>query len=244
MTLLQTAHGTRIAYDRHEAPTQPGLVYLGGFRSDRQGTKARYVHTLCEALHLPFVRFDYAGHGESSGLFEEGTLSLWLEDTLSVIDSLTEGPQILVGSSMGAWLMIRAALKRPERVKALLGIAAAPDFTDDFRILSPVQQQHLETKGFCEIPSEEGSPYKITQSFINDGQKHRILNGSILVDCPVHLLHGLADTSVAWQQSLRLAEQLRSEAVEVLLLKGGDHRLSTEPHLKVLEQTIRRLVIG
>ncbi len=246
MTFLQTAQGTTIAYDRHHgsASTQPGLVYLGGFRSDRQGTKARYVHTLCEALHLPFVRFDYSGHGESSGLFEEGTLSLWLEDTLSVIDTLTEGPQILVGSSMGAWLMVLAASKRPERIKALVGIAAAPDFTDDFKILSSTQQQDLKTKGFCEIPAEEGSPYKITQQFIQDSQRHRILNGSIFVDCPVHLLHGLADRSVAWQQSVRLAEQLRSKAVEVLLLKGGDHRLSTEPHLKVLERVIRRLVIG
>jgi pimeloyl-ACP methyl ester carboxylesterase len=243
MMLLNTAHGTTIAYDRHAAFTQPGLVYLGGFRSDRQGTKARYVHHLCQALNLPFIRFDYTGHGESSGCFEEGNLSLWLQDTLAVIDTLTEGPQILVGSSMGAWLMVLAALRRPARIKALIGIAAAPDFTDDFGVLSPAQQHDLETKGFCEMPSHEGAPYKITQQFIEDSQQHRILNGSISVDCSVHLLHGLADESVAWQQSVRLAEQLGSQAVEVLLLKGGDHRLSTEPQLHILEQTIRRLVL-
>ncbi len=243
MMLLNTTHGTTIAYDRHPAPTQPGLVYLGGFRSDRQGTKARYVHNLCQTLSLPFVRFDYAGHGESSGCFEEGNLSLWLEDTLLVIDKLTEGPQILVGSSMGAWLMVLAALRRPARIKALIGIAAAPDFTDDFSLLSEAQQRDLAVQGFCEIPSHEGAPYKITQQFIQDSQQHRILNGSISLDCPVHLLHGLADESVAWQQSVRLAEQLGSKAVEVLLLKGGDHRLSTEPQLHILAQAIRRLVV-
>jgi len=241
--LLNTTHGTTIAYNRHPAPTQPGLVYLGGFRSDRQGTKARYLHNLSQTLNLPFVRFDYAGHGESSGCFEAGNLSLWLEDTLAVIDKLTEGPQILVGSSMGAWLMVLAALRRPERIKALIGIAAAPDFTDDFSVLSEAQQRDLALQGFCEILSHEGAPYKITQQFIQDSQQHRVLNGSIPLDCPVHLLHGLADESVAWQQSVRLAEQLGSQAVEVLLLKGGDHRLSTEPQLNILERVIRGLVV-
>lgn len=243
MMLLNTTHGTTIAYDRHPATTRPGFVYLGGFRSDRQGSKARYVHNLCQTLNLPFVRFDYTGHGESSGCFEEGNLSLWLEDTLAVIDKLTEGPQILVGSSMGAWLMVLAALRRPARIKALIGIAAAPDFTDDFSLLTEIQQRDLAAQGFCEIPSHEGAPYKITQQFIQDSQQHRILNGSIPLDCPVHLLHGLADESVAWQQSVRLAEQLRSQAVEVLLLKGGDHRLSAEPQLHILERVIRRLVV-
>lgn len=243
-THLHTEHGTRIAYNRYHAPTEPGLVYLGGFRSDRQGTKALFVQTLAERLDLPFVRFDYSGHGTSSGRFEDGNLSLWLEDTLAVIDRLTEGPQILVGSSMGAWLMLLAALRRPQRIQALIGIAAAPDFTEDFDLLTAKQQQDLENQGFCEIPSHEGKPYKITQQFIADSQQHRLLNGSIRVNCPVYLLHGLADESVSWQQSLKLAEHLESKAVEVLLLKGGDHRLSSAAQLGALEQVILKVILG
>ncbi len=239
MTFLKTSHGTKIAYDRHRAAAKPGLVYLGGFRSDRQGSKALRVQSLCQTLNLPFVRFDYSGHGDSSGLFEEGNLSLWLEDSLAVIDQLSEGPIILVGSSMGAWLMLLAALKRPMRIQALIGIASAPDFTEDFRLLSPQQHQDLEVQGFCEVSSPEGKPYKITQQFIRDSEQHRILNGSIPIDCPVYLLHGLADETVPWQQSLKLAEQLQSTRVEVLVVKGGDHRLSSDSHLKILERVIR-----
>ena len=234
MKRFNTAHGTEIAYQRLSG-RGPGIVYLGGFRSDMEGSKALHLQSFCQAQQLPYVRFDYYGHGASSGRFEEGSLSLWLQDTLAVIDALTEGPQILVGSSMGAWLMVLAALRRSERIQALVGIGAAPDFTQEFSRLSPEHQADLKNKGFCLLASGYEEPYVITQAMIEDSQQYYVLGAAIPIDCPVRLLHGLNDVVVPWQQSLKLSTQLRSEQVEVLLFKHGDHSLSTAAPLAALE---------
>ncbi len=235
---------TFIAYQKFEGK-KPGIVFLGGFMSDMTGTKALYLEECCKRWDRSYIRFDYFGHGASSGKFEQGSIGRWLADVLMVLDQLTEGPQVLVGSSMGGWLMLLAALRRPESVHALVGIAAAPDFLDDFSQLTVEQQQSLEENGICYVPSSEGEgrPYPISRKLIEDGLEYRILNAPIAIDCPVHLLHGLSDGSVAWQKSVQLAERLTSKEVTVTLLKAGDHRLSTDLHLKLLEDTVQALLI-
>ena len=209
------------------------------------GTKALFLEDYCRRRGRAYVRFDYFGHGQSSGDFAQGTIGRWREDAIAVIDSLTEGPQILVGSSMGGWIMLLAALARPERIMALVGIAAAPDFTTELlpNRLSPEQRRELEQQGAVTLPSEyDPAGYLYTRALIEDGNKHLLLGAPIPLDIPVRLLHGLADASVPWQLSLRLAEHLQSHDVEVILVKGGDHRLSTEPDLALLAQTLDGLI--
>ena len=241
---LARPDGAAIAYHRLSG-TAPGIVFLGGFRSDMTGIKALFLEDYCRRRGRAYVRFDYFGHGQSSGDFAHGTIGRWSDDGIAVIDSLTEGPQILVGSSMGGWIMLLAALARPERVAALVGIAAAPDFTTELlpNRLSPEQHGELEQRGAVTLPSEyDPAGYLYTRALIEDGNKHLLLGAPIALDLPVRLLHGLADASVPWQLSVRLAERLRSYDVKVILVKGGDHRLSTAPDLAHLAQTLDRLV--
>jgi pimeloyl-ACP methyl ester carboxylesterase len=219
-----------------------GVVFLGGFRSDMSGTKALYLEDLCKTLGCSYVRFDYSGHGLSSGRFVEGTIGQWLSDALLVLDRLTEGPQILVGSSMGGWLMLLATLQRINRIQGLVGIAAAPDFLEDFHRLTPDQAQDFKEKGVCYIPSQYGDPYPITKTLVEEGKKHHLLNKAIPIDCPVRLLHGLNDQDVAWQKSLKISEKLTSTDVRVTLVKDGDHRLSNDTDLALLGTAVRELL--
>jgi pimeloyl-ACP methyl ester carboxylesterase len=245
-TSLARPDGATIAY--HRLPgTAPGIVFLGGFRSDMTGTKALFLEEYCRRRGQAYVRFDYFGHGASSGDIAEGVVSRWRDDAVAVIDSLTEGPQILVGSSMGGWIMLLAGLARPERVAALVGIAAAPDFTKEllWPRLSPEQRRAIGEQGTVTLPSEyDPAGYLYTRALIEDGRKHLLLGGPIPLDMPARLLHGLADASVPWQLSLRLAERLTSRDVAVTLLKNGDHRLSSEPDLARLAQTLDGLCNG
>jgi pimeloyl-ACP methyl ester carboxylesterase len=220
-------------------------VFLGGFRSDMTGTKALFLEDYCRRKDRAFLRFDYFGHGQSSGDFAQGTIGRWREDAMAVIDSATEGPQILVGSSMGGWIMLLAALARPERVAALVGIAPAPDFTEELlpARLTPEQYRELEEKDQVVLPSDyDPAGYLYTRALVEDGRRHLLLGGPIPLKMPVRLLHGLADESVPWQLSLRLAERLASRDVAVTLVKDGDHRLSTESDLARLGRTLDALV--
>ena len=241
---LARPEGATIAY--HRLPgVAPGIVFLGGFRSDMTGTKALFLEEYCRRRGQAYLRFDYFGHGASSGDVALGTIGRWRDDAVAVIDSLTEGPQILVGSSMGGWIMLLAALTRPERVAALVGIAAAPDFTEEllWPRLSPEQRRAIEEQGAVTLPSDYNpAGYLYTRALIEDGRRHLLLGGPIPLDIPVRLLHGLADASVPWQLSLRLAERLTSRDVAVTLVKGGDHRLSSEADLARLEQTLDGLL--
>ncbi len=225
----------------------PGIIFLGGFLSDMTGTKARALEAYARGRGQAFLRFDYQGHGESSGRFEEGSIGRWAEDAITVIDELTEGPQVLVGSSMGGWIMLLAALARPERVAALLGIAAAPDFTEDLlwqRFPEEVKTE-IETQGVHYEPSDYAeTPYPLTKRLIEEGRRHLLLRGAIPLTCPVRLLHGLRDPDVPWETALRLAERLESRNVEVILVKDGDHRLSEPADLRRLEATLDRLLAG
>ena len=237
--------GATIAY-RRLAGRAPGIVFLGGFRSEMTGTKALFLEDYCRRSGQAYLRFDYFGHGASSGDPAHGTIGLWAEDAKAVLDALTEGPQILVGSSMGGWIMLLAALARTERVHALLGIAAAPDFTEDllWSRLDPARRAELMATGSTTLPSDyDPEGYTIQRALIEEGRRHVVLRGPIALDCPVRLLHGLGDASVPWQTSLRLAEGLMSRDVAVTLVKDGDHRLSTAADLARLAATLDDLLL-
>jgi len=240
---LARPDGATIVYEKLAGGT-PGVVFLGGFRSDMTGTKALFLEGYCRERGRAYVRFDYFGHGRSSGDFAEGTIGRWRDDAIAAIDSLTQGPQILVGSSMGGWIMLLAALARPERIAGLVGIVAAPDFTQELLPgrLRPEQRREIQEKGFVVLASDyEPEGYLYTRALVEDGARHRLLGAAIPLDMPVRLLHGMRDESVPWQLSLRLAERLTSEDVAVTLVKCGDHRLSTDADLARLERTLDEL---
>jgi pimeloyl-ACP methyl ester carboxylesterase len=219
-------------------------MFLGGFMSDMTGTKARALEDYCRARGQAFLRFDYGGHGASSGRFEDGTIGDWVADALAVLDEVAQGPQVLVGSSMGGWIMLLVALARRQRVTAMLGIASAPDFTENllWDRLTPKAQAQIRKDGVLHLPSGEDDPYPVTYRFIEEGRNHLLLRRPIDLDCPVRLIHGLADTEVPWETSLRLARMLVSRDVELILVKNGGHRLSEAPDLDRLLRTLEALL--
>jgi pimeloyl-ACP methyl ester carboxylesterase len=242
--ILARPDGATIAYRRLPGKS-PGIVFLAGLRSDMAGTKALFLEGFCRSRGHGLVRFDYFGHGRSSGDFAAGTIGRWAADAVAVIDSLTDGPQILVGSSMGGWIMLLAALARPARVAALVGVAAAPDFTEEllWPRLAPAQRREIDERGAVVLPSDyDPAGYLYTKALIDDGRRHLLLGAPIALRMPVRLLHGLRDEAVPWQSSLRLAERLQSRDVVLTLVKDGDHRLSTPPDLARIAQTIDALL--
>jgi pimeloyl-ACP methyl ester carboxylesterase len=222
----------------------PGIVFLGGFGSDMTGTKATALEEAAVARGHAFLRLDYSGHGQSGGRFVDGTIGDWFADALGVFDAMTTGPQIVVGSSMGGWIALLLARARPERVKALVGIAAAPDFTARLLSgeLSESQRETLLTDGVLYRPSEYGDPMPITRKLVEDGAKHLLLEGPIPFSGAVRLLHGQRDADVPWQLSLGIAERLESDDVRVTLIKDGDHRLSRPQDLALLIDTVDALI--
>jgi pimeloyl-ACP methyl ester carboxylesterase len=222
----------------------PGVVFLGGFMSDMTGTKAMALEAFCRARGQAFVRFDYFAHGASSGRFADATIGRWRDDVLCVLDRLTEGPQILVGSSIGGWLMLLAALARPEGIAALVGIAPAPDATEDliWPQLTVDQRAAIQRDGQIAIPSAyDPNGYVITRRLIEEGRRHLVLRDKLAIACPVRLLHGMQDPDVPWQTSLRLAERLAGRDVTVTLVPAGDHRLSTPADLALLYDAVAAL---
>jgi pimeloyl-ACP methyl ester carboxylesterase len=193
------------------------------------GTKATALAEHCRAREQPFLRFDYFGHGASSGDFRAGSIGRWVEDALATIDELTEGPQILVGSSMGGWIALLAALARPTRIRGLIGIASAPDFTEDliWNRLSEEQGRRFKASGELSAPSAyESELIPITYRLVEEGRRHLVLRRPIALSCPVRILHGMQDAEVPYQTSLRLAENLPGTEAVVELIEDGDHRLS------------------
>ena len=243
---LTVKPGVDIAYHKIEPKNDamPSVVFLGGFMSDMEGSKATFLQEKCAERGQGFVRFDYTGHGSSSGYFTEGTIGSWCEDAAAVLTSLTEGPQILIGSSMGGWVSLMLALKYPERVAGLIGIAAAPDFTQEMyeELLDDAQKHQLEEEGLIYIPSDYGEPYPITEHLIEEAKNHLLLDQDMIaIDCPVRLLHGRADAVVPWQKSVRIQNLLRSEDVDVHFVEEGDHSLSCEAGLRLLDETVHRM---
>lgn len=236
---LDAAPGRRLAF-RHRRGDGPTFVFLPGYMSDMDGSKATALDSWAAAQGRAMLRFDYAGCGLSEGAFEAQTLAGWRDDSLAMIDSL-EGPLVLVGSSMGGWLMLLCALARPGSIQALVGIAAAPDFTDWG--FDDGQKAAIRETGRLEEPSPYGeSPYVTTRAFWESGEALKLLGGEIAIDCPVRLLHGLADPDVPWRISLDLTERLRSNDVRTVLVKGGDHRLSRPGDIALLTDTVSGLM--
>lgn len=236
---ILSRNGATIAYRRIDGAT-PGVVFLGGFMSDMQGTKALALERHCRAAGRAFLRFDYQGHGESSGKFADGTIGIWTDDALAALDRRTFGRQILVGSSMGGWIMLLAALARPDRVAGLVGVAAAPDFTEDllWERLGDAGREELAVKGSCMMP---GGDEPVTMKLVEDGRKRLLLRRPIPLRCPVRLLHGMRDEDVPWTTSVRLAERLLSDDARVVLVKDGDHRLSRDGDIDCLTGAIDEL---
>lgn len=230
----------RLAY-RLRAGREPTLVFLPGYASDMDGTKALALDALAEERGQAMLRFDYSGTGSSEGAFEDGTLEGWLDEALLLVDTLTGGPLVLIGSSMGGWIALQVALRRPERVHALVGIAAAPDFTDWGFTWS--QKQALRKQGRLEALNPYGpDPQVTTRGFWESGERLRLLGDEIAIDCPVRLVHGDADQDVPLAVATKLCRQLRSADVQLLTIKGGGHRLS-EPHeLDAILRTVSALL--
>lgn len=237
-----------IAYCRSQGKAQSsgqnGMIWCGGLKSDMDGTKALALHEFADDQDLDFVRFDYFGHGQSTGLFREGTLSRWAADIVQVLDELSDGPQILIGSSMGAWASLLAAKARPDLVAGLVLIAPAADFTHklmwerfDESIRATIMQE-----GIYYEPSDYDEPYEISRELILDGREVQVLDAPIKFDGPVRILQGMCDTSVPWRHAQKLISVLSSDDVEMSLVKDGDHSLSRPQDLVRLIKTVKALV--
>lgn len=241
VSFLEGPNG-RLAY-RRLAGAGPGVMWLGGFASDMTGTKANHLADWAARSGRAFVRFDYSGHGLSAGRFRDGAIGAWLDDALGVLDTLTEGPQILVGSSMGGWIASLMTLRRKDRVAGLVLIAPAPDFTEEliWKGLSKADRKRLTRDGRIEEPSPYGGTTIVTLRLVEDGRDHLLMGGPVDIGCPVRILQGMKDADVPYAHALRFADLLASRDVELTLVKDGDHRLSNEPDLRRLEETVERL---
>lgn len=244
--VLLTPQNRRIAYVQTPGKG-PGVVFLGGFRSDMGGTKALWLQDWAQARGRAFLRFDYSGHGASGGDFLDGAIGDWFEDALAVITQLTTGPQILVGSSMGGWISLLVARAQPARVAALVGIAAAPDFTEDslWAGLSDAQKAEMTATGQVALPSEySDAPYVVTKRLIEEGRARLVLRDPLDLPFPVRLLQGSADADVSPLVALRLMEHATAPDLRLTLVKGADHRFSTPPCLALIGQTLEDVSVG
>ena len=230
----------RIAYLRSEG-SSPTFVWCGGLMSDMRGTKAEVLHGWAKAHGCGFVRFDYFGHGESTGAFTDGTVSRWARDTLQVVDDLTAGPVVLLGSSMGGWVGLLAARERPERVRGLILVNPAPDFTSKlvWPSWTPEQQHQIRRDGVVYIPSDYGEPYPYTWALMEDGRANTVLDGDLDITCPVEIFQGTEDTVVPPEHARRIARSLPH--AELHMVEGGDHSLSREGDLEKLEGAMARM---
>jgi pimeloyl-ACP methyl ester carboxylesterase len=235
---------------RARAGSAPGLLWMSGFKSDMQGGKAVALDSFAAEHGRACVRFDYSGHGESGGAFVDGTIGRWLEDSLAVFDACCQGPQVVIGSSMGGWmalLLARALARRGSigraTLKGLVLIAPAPDFTEElmWKGFSPEIRAEIETTGVWMRPSEYGEPYPITRQLIEEGRNHLLLGGSIDTGCPVRILQGRQDPDVPWQHAFALAHRLPREDVVLTMIPDGDHRLSRPQDLARIIATVSEL---
>ena len=240
LSFFDWGEGTRLAY-RLRTGSTPTLVFLPGYASDMDGTKAIALDAFAGRRGLAMLRFDYSGTGSSGGRFEDGTLAGWLDEALAIINQHTAGPLLLIGSSMGAWLAVHLTMRLRGRVQALIGIAAAPDFTDWG--YTSEQKETLRNTGRIEwLDHDSGEPRMTTLGFWESGEAMRLLEAPIGVDCPVRLIHGDADRIVPLRVVTRLMRELRSADVQLNIIKGGGHRLS-EPHeIEAIARTVTALL--
>ena len=244
ITWLTRPDGLRLAirHDPGQRQDGPCILFLHGLMSDMEGEKARYLADHAATRGWDFLRLDLSGHGRSEGAFEDCTISRWRDDALLALDHIGSRPVILVGSSLGGWIALLAALARPAQVAALLLVAPAPDMTERLAESLPDEAvAALRRHGVWQRPSAYGAPIPITQRMLDDGNRHCLLDRPIALSCPVRILHGQQDADVPWQGSLKLAERLQSPDVETILLKHGDHRLSRPHELALLARTLDAL---
>jgi pimeloyl-ACP methyl ester carboxylesterase len=238
---LMTSQGRRIAY--HRVPGKgPGVVFLGGFRSDMMGTKAMFLEDWARAGGRAFLRFDYSGHGASGGEFEDGCIGEWADDAAAVISALTKGPQVLVGSSMGGWIALLLARDGRVPVAGLVGIAAAPDFTERlWDELTEAERDTMRETGRLERPSDYGAPYVFTRRLIEDGEDRLILTRKLHLPFPTRFLQGEDDRDVPPSVALSLFAHAQGPDIRVTLVKGADHRFSTPDCLSLIARTVEEL---
>jgi pimeloyl-ACP methyl ester carboxylesterase len=242
-TTLDTPQGRRIAYAA-TAGAGPGVMFLGGFRSDMTGTKAQTLEAWARREGRAFVRFDYSGHGASGGAFEDGCIGDWAEDAAAVLATV-EGPQVLVGSSMGGWIALLLARDRPDRVAGLVGIAAAPDFTDHMAsVFTDMQRAEIAATGRTTRPSDYGAPYVVTRRLIEDGRARAVLASPLPLAMPVRLLQGTADADVDVSRALRLLDHIEGADATLTLVKGADHRFSDRACLAMIAGAIGEVTSG
>lgn len=242
---LNRANNEIIAYHKTAGRSdeeKPGVLFLGGSQSSMNASKAVAINQFCIDDDRACVRFDYYGHGESSGKYEDGTIGHWLDDTLAIIDQVTTGPLILVGSSLGGWMMMLAALHRPERVVKMIGISAAPDFTEElmWEELSDAQKEQLEAEDVLYLPNpySDDNPYIIAKKLIEEAREHLLLGNAIDIHCPVHLFHGMQDTEVPMNYPIRIAQKLASHDVTITMVKGAGHSFSKPEQLSLVVNAI------
>ncbi|MEL7516169.1 MAG: alpha/beta hydrolase [Pseudomonadota bacterium] len=240
MEFLETPQGRRLAYHRTEGQG-PWIVFLGGLKSDMEGTKAIHLEAWAQANGRAFLRFDYSGHGESSGMFEEGSIGDWAQDTAAAINTLTDGKVIVVGSSMGGWQALLFARNHPDRVAGIVTIAAAPDFTEDgyWANFTDAQKAELESEGRVAMPSDYMEPYIITKRLIEDGRDQLVLRSPLSLPFSVRCLQGTADTAVSTETVLRLLDHAACPDMRLTLVKDADHRFSDERCLALIEASIQ-----
>jgi pimeloyl-ACP methyl ester carboxylesterase len=241
---LETKAGRRIAYDLTPGKG-PGVVFLGGFKSDKEGTKALALEAWARAEDRAFLRFDYSGHGSSSGDFLDGAIADWFADARAAIMALTEGPQVLVGSSMGGWISLLMAREHPEKVAGLVTVAAAADFTEDgmWGGFSEDQRRALLEEGRVALPSDySAEPYVITRRLIEDGRRWLVLRSPLFLPMPVRMLQGTADSDVPVSVALRLLDHAEGGDMRLIIVKGADHRFSTPECLKLIELSVQKVL--
>ena len=234
----------RIAY-KQSAGAKPGIIWCGGLKSDMDGSKASALHAWADTQGRTFTRFDYFGHGKSSGRFRDGTISRWAADTVQVIDELTEGSQIIVGSSMGGWTTLLAALARPERIHTLVLLAPAPDFTEKLmwaNFTDDIRRTIMEDGIYYE-PCDYDEPYEISRELILDGRDNLLLDKPINITCPVRIIQGKQDTSVPYKHAQKVADALVSEDVKLTLVENGDHSLSGEADIARMINKVEELCV-
>lgn len=237
-----TESGHRIAY-RHRPGEGMGVLFVHGYRSDMDGGKAEALDAWCAERNIPFTRFDCFAHGASDGEFKDFTIGHAIADAVAIIDHVAASELVLVGSSMGGWVGLQAALQRPLQVRAFVGIAAAPDFTDRLMLdkMLPAQRRQLEEEGAVYVPDFEGNEYPITQHFLTEARRHYLLEHPIPLSIPVHLLQSQQDAEVPWDTAITIAEKLTGDDVAITLLKDGDHRLNRPQDLALLMEAVERL---
>ena len=243
-----------LAYQQRNAgfgqESPPNILFLGGFASDMTGTKAQFLDEQCGQTGYGFLRFDYRGHGASSGRFEEGCIGDWFDDALKVMDHLTKGPQVIVGSSMGGWIGLLLARARPERIAGFVGIAAAPDFTEDMirPTMTAAQTETMERDGFFfeDMPPEVLPEHRvpITKRLMDDALNNLVLRDPLTIDAPVRLIQGQRDVEVPWQTAQKIADHVQQDDVRIVYVKDGDHRLSRPDDLALIWSVVGEVVQG